>query len=157
MSNKLKGVVEQYYVDGPRSGPKGQYYIHSVTVGGEKYGAFGSKDAPLANSGDTVEFDWYQNGKYRNFEGKSFKVLERGQGPVRKSSTNDSIARQNACRHATAMVLAFKETYSRPDQMATDVVNICKDIIFPYINDGTICGEAYPVEHSSTEDDGPPF
>jgi hypothetical protein len=157
----IKGVVGGYFVDGPKKGPKGTYFIHSVYVDGEKYGAFGNKDAPLANKGDTVEFEWSENGKYKNFDGKSFKVVERGTaaqaaGAGGRGSTNDSIARQNALRHATAMVLAFQGAYKRPDQMATEAVEICRDILFPYINDGTVCGDAAPGEHTA-EDDGPPF
>ena len=150
MSDKIKGVVEQYYADGPKSGPRGQYFIHSVYVDGEKYSAFGNNDKPLAGKGDTVEFEWTENGKYKNFNGKSFKVLERATAEqaakAGKSSTNDSIARQNACRHATAMVLAFQDSYKRPDQMATEVVQICRDILFPYITDGTVCGDEGPKE-----------
>lgn len=160
MTNAVKGVATGYFVDGPKSGPKGEYYIHSVYVDGEKYGAFGSKGTPLANKGDTVEFTWTQNGKYKNFDGKSFKVLERAkvESGGRGGSTNDSIARQNALRHATAMVLAFEASYKRPDQMATEAVQICKDILFPYINDGTVCGEEGPKEDDNGQpDDDVPF
>jgi hypothetical protein len=160
MSGKIKGVVSAYYVDGPRKGAKGTYFIHSVVVDDNKYSAFGNKDVALANRGDTVEFDWSENGQYKNFDGKSFKVLERGTAEQAvkggRGSTNDSIARQNALSHATAMVLAFQGAYKRPDQMATEAVEICRDILFPYINDGTVCGDAAPGEHTE-EDDGPPF
>ena len=160
MSDKIKGVVEQYYADGPKSGKKGEYYIHSVYVNGEKYGAFGNKGTPLANKGDTVEFEWSQNGQYKNFDGKSFKVLERGTAEQAakggRGGNNDSISRMNALSHATNMVLAFQGAYKRPDQMATEAVEICRDILFPYINDGTVCGDAAPGEHTA-EDDGPPF
>jgi hypothetical protein len=157
MSNVINGVASGYFVDGPKTGPKGEYYIHSVYVDGEKYGAFGNKAAPLANKGDTVQFEWSQNGKYKNFDGKSFKVLERAVAAPsggKGGSTNDSIARQNALRHATAMVLAFQGAYKRPDQMATEAVEICRDIIFPYINDGTVCGD---VEPGNNVDDSVPF
>jgi hypothetical protein len=162
MSDKITGVVEQYYADGPKIGKKGEYYLHSVYVNGEKYGAFGNKGTPLANKGDTVEFEWTQNGQYKNFDGKSFKVLERGTAEQAaksggRSSTNDSIARQNALRHATGMVLAFSSTYKRPDQMATEAVEICRDILFPYINDGTVCGDAAPGEHTAEPNDSVPF
>ena len=150
MSDKIVGVVEQYYADGPKTGKKGEYYIHSVYINGEKYGAFGNNGKPLANRGDTVEFEWTQNGQYKNFNGKSFKVLERATAEqaakAGKSSTNDSIARMNALAHATNMILAFKEGYKRPDQMATEAVQIARDILFPYINDGTVCGEDGPKE-----------
>jgi len=150
MTNKASGVLTGYFVDGPKTGAKGQYFIHSVYVDGEKYGAFGNNDKPLAGKGDTVEFEWSQNGKYKNFNGKSFKVLERATAEqaakVGKSSTNDSIARMNALGHATNMILAFKEGYKRPDQMATEAVQIARDILFPYINDGTVCGEDGPKE-----------
>lgn len=165
MSNKVKGVATGYFVDGPRKGPKGEYYIHSVYVDNEKYGAFGNKATPLANKGDTVEFEWEQNGNYKNFNGKTFKVLERGTAEQaakggRGGSTNDSIARQNALRHATAMVLAFEGAYKRPDQMATEAVQICRDILFPYINDGTVCGEEAPKEDDNgdfKQDESLPF
>jgi hypothetical protein len=161
MSNEIKGLVGGYFVDGPKSGPKGEYYQHSIYVDGEKYGGFGKSATPLANKGDTVQFEWSQNGKYRNFDGKSFKVLERGakvESGGRGGSTNDSIARQNALRHATAMVLAFPGAYKRPDQMATEAVEICRDIIFPYINDGTVCGDVQPGNHvGDVEQDAVPF
>jgi hypothetical protein len=161
MTNAVKGSISGYFVDGPKSGPKGEYYIHSIYVDNEKYGGFGSKATPLANKGDTVEFNWTQNGKYRNFDGKSFKVLERATATAsggRGGSTNDSIARQNALRHATAMVLAFQGAYKRPDQMATEAVQICRDILFPYINDGTVCGDVEPgnnVDDSQPNDEMP--
>jgi len=156
MSNVINGVASGYFVDGPKTGPKGEYYIHSVYVDGEKYGAFGNKAAPLANKGDTVQFEWSQNGKYKNFDGKSFKVLERAVAAPsggKGGSTNDSIARQNACRHATGIVLAFAHLYKTPEQAATAVARISKDIIFPFINDGTVCGE----DHIEEDDDSPPF
>ena len=162
MTNKVSGIVSAYYADGPKSGPKGQYFIHSVYVDGEKYGAFGNNDKPLAGKGDTVEFEWTENGKYKNFNGKSFKVLERATAEqaakAGKSSTNDSIARQNALRHSTAMVLAFKDDYKRPDQLATEAVEICRDILFPYINDGTVCGDVGPNEDDNGNPNDPmPF
>jgi hypothetical protein len=163
MSDKIKGVVEQYFADGPKQGKKGEYYMHSVFINGEKYGAFGNKGTPLAGKGDTVEFEWSQNGQYKNFDGKTFKVLERATAEqaakAGKSSTNDSIARQNALRHATAMVLAFQGAYKRPDQMATEAVEICRDILFPYITDGTVCGDEGPKEddNGDLKQDDVPF
>lgn len=163
MSDKIKGVVEQYYADGPKTGKRGTYFLHSVYISGEKYGAFGNNGTPLANRGDTVEFEWSQNGQYKNFDGKSFKVLERATAEQAakaggKSSTNDSIARQNSLRHATAMVLAFQDSYKRPDQMATEAVEICRDILFPYINDGTVCGdEGTKEDDNGVRQDDVPF
>jgi hypothetical protein len=167
MSDKVKGVLTGYYVDGPNpgKGKGGVYYKHSIYVDGEKYGAFGNKGEQLANKGDIVEFEWEQKGQYKNFNGSTFKVLERATAEQAakaggKSSTNDSIARQNALRHATGMVLAFADTYKRPDQMATEAVEICRDILFPYINDGTVCGDVEPGNNrgpDGVEDSELPF
>ena len=114
MTNVVSGILEKYFVDGPRQNKNGKtYFIHSVYVEGEKYGAFGSNGTVLANQGDKVEFTWEPNGNYKNFDGKSFRVVERGSGPQTSkgsgSDRNTSIERQNAARHASMIVSSFAD------------------------------------------------
>jgi hypothetical protein len=163
MSNVAKGQVEKYFVDGPRKGAKGEFYIHSIYIGGDKYSSFGNKNVPIANQGDTVEFTWEPNGNYKNFDGKSFRVVERGSSPQTSkggpTSTNASIGRQNALRHATAMVIAFSDSgaYTSPEQMAIEAVQICNDILYPYIESGAVPGEAAETRSPSQPNDDVPF
>jgi hypothetical protein len=158
----ITGIVEKYYVDGPRRGKKGEFYIHSLVVDGQKYSAFGSKPAQLAKSGDKVTFEESPNGDYMNFNGSTFKVLEASTAPAATQSSGNqrdaSIGRQNALRHATAMVTAFADAgiYKDPMQMALEAVMLCEKIIYPYIESGAV-GTAKPKDSPETPNDELPF
>lgn len=144
---KIEGVLELYEVIGPKSSARGDYYIHAISVKGVKYNALGKKGNPLGSAGDIVSFDSIKKGQYLNFDPASFEVKGKDENytpptPQKPKDVNASIARQNALRHATQLVCQFESQL--PSEVAVmKVLELCKDYIFPYIDEG-IFPEAPP-------------
>lgn len=162
--NVLKGQVEKYFVDGPRMNKKGKpYFIHSLYIGGEKYGNIVDSANPKAEINDMVEFTWEQNGMYRNFDPKTIKIVERGTPPVQNArpasvasatSRDASIGRQNALRHATAIVTTYGK-YKSPEEAAMKAVELCDGILYPYIENGATAASQEVSAPSEKQDAEP--
>ena len=80
----VRGIIE--YINGPE---KTGFY--SVKMAGNYYGA--GKYAPKFNEGDEVEFGYTENGKYKNMDFKTVKVIEKGSGEVKKSQSGNTTQR----------------------------------------------------------------
>ena len=69
MSETVSGVVEKINKN------KGGFY--GILIADTWFG--GGKDTPNYNEGDTVQFDWTPNGKFKNIQG-NVEVVEAGTG-----------------------------------------------------------------------------
>lgn len=159
----VEGKVSKYYVDGPKTSRKGTYYIHSIYVDNVRYAAFGKKADKLCNEGDLVSFEASENGDYMNFDASTFKVKEVSPpaAPVAASGAfnqrDASIARQNALRHATAVVCASAVKLTS-DEMAEECVRLAYEVFYPYIETGLMpSSQEQKKETKKTDDDEVPF
>jgi len=134
----IQGIVTNYQTQAGESA-RGAYVRHSVTVDGKTYSCFGNKDVKNANPGDRVEFEEKDDGKYLNFDPKTFKVLERGAVKVQpKPTKDDQIMRQNAMAHATAIAIATSGKTTTDIDMAKRAIQIAETFIFQYTKEGII-------------------
>lgn len=174
MSEVIESVVRYYDVTQSKYN-----YNHKVTLqDGNKYSNFLDADQPLANPGDKVKVEVYQNNKgYNQFNPDKFKVLERAKGHQQASSGggNDprqsSILRQNAMSQANSLVAALIENgrYDslNDEELAEHVLYLAENYFFPYGSEGKMPDQKNPVtdfshemgqqaqDHNNFDDDAP--
>jgi hypothetical protein len=163
----VEGKVSKYYVDGPKQSRKGAYYVHSIYVNESRYSAFGKKADKLAQEGDVVSFEASENGDYMNFDAATFKVVSSAPAAPAAAATTPagysrdaSIARQNALRHAVAVMCADMENNQlSPQEMAQGAVALAYEVFYPYIETGLMpsSSPAQKKDTKKTDDDELPF